>query len=328
MKAILLESFGGLDRLQLRETADPQPGAGQVSIDVAFAGVGFVDTLIRAGKFDFFPLPLTPGIEVSGYIRAVGPGVTRFTTGQPVAALLTDFTGPGLGGYAEIALAQAALTVRLQPETDLAFAAAIAVNGATAVMAVKEMPRGATVAISGASGGLGRSLIASALAAGAARIVAISGKSDMEKELGLLGASEVTSPAHFAEAAPHLDFAFDTVGGELRLMMLRALKPRGHLMILGNASGSDTSISGDDVWLRNLSVSGLSTGGLSHLKPERIAAAAKRALEIVRSDVAKPTILPLAQADEAHRRLESGSGGKIVLAVCPHSASGEHGRPR
>ncbi|MDP9810183.1 NADPH2:quinone reductase [Rhizobium tibeticum] len=315
MKAILLESFGGPDRLQLKEIANPQPGAGQVSIDVAFAGVGFVDTLIRAGRFDFVPLPITPGIEVSGRIRALGPGVTGFTVGQPVAALLTDFTRAGLGGYAEIALAQAALTVPLPPGMDLAIAAATVVNGATAIMATEAMPQGVTVAISGASGGLGRSLIIAARAAGAARIVAISSKSDLEKELQLLGASEVVSPVQFAVAEVNLDFAFDTVGGELRLSMLRALKAGGQLMVLGNASGSDSRISADEIWLRNISVAGLSTGGLSHLAPERIAAAAWRALDIVRSDIAKPTILPLARAEEAHHRLESGLGGKIVLAV-------------
>ena len=315
MKAIVLESFGGPDRLQLKETTNPQPVAGQVSIDVAFAGVGFVDTLIRAGKFDFVSPPVTPGIEVSGRVRAVGPGVTGFTVGQPVAALLTDFTRAGLGGYAEIATAQATLTVPLPPEMDLAIAAATVVNGATAIMATEAMPNGATVAISGASGGLGRSLVTAARAGGAARIIAISGKPDVENELQLLGASETMSPAQFAETAPNFNIAFDTVGGELRLSMLRTLQPGGRLMVLGNASGSDTSISGDELWHRNLTVAGLSTGGLSHLGPDRIAAAARRALDIVRSDIAKPVILPLAQAEEAHRRLEGGSGGKIVLAA-------------
>lgn len=315
MKAIVLQSFGGPERLHLAEIAAPRPSQGQVAIDVAFAGVGFVDTLIRAGRFDFASLPLTPGIEVSGHVRATGPGVTGLKVGQPVAALLTDFTQGGLGGYAEVAVAQAALTVPLSGEMDLAVAAATVVNGATAVMAIEGMQEGATIAISGASGGLGRSLIIAAHAAGAARIIALSSKSGLELELKSVGASVVISTNKLTETAPDLDFAFDTVGGEVRLGLLRALKPGGRLLLLGNASGSDTSISGDEVWLKNISMTGLSTGGLSHLAPERIAAAAQRALSIANSAVMKPTVLPLAEAAEAHRRLESGAGGKIVLAV-------------
>jgi NADPH2:quinone reductase len=73
-----------------------------VSVDVAYAGVGFVDTLFRAGVFPL-PLPFVPGIEVAGRVREVGAGVTGLAAGQPVAALLNDFgRGSRAGGYAQI----------------------------------------------------------------------------------------------------------------------------------------------------------------------------------------------------------------------------------
>jgi NADPH2:quinone reductase len=69
--------------------------------------VGFVDTLFRRGEFAL-PTPFTPGLEVTGRVRALGAGVTGFTAGQPVAALLNDFgRGPRAGGYAEVAVAHA-----------------------------------------------------------------------------------------------------------------------------------------------------------------------------------------------------------------------------
>ena len=311
---MVLESFGGPDRMKLADVAVPRPGEGEIAIDVSFAGVGFVDTLVRAGKFDFASPPLTPGIEISGHVRTIGAGVAGFAPGQPVAALLTDFTRGGMGGYAEVALARAALSVALPPDMDLASAAATAVNGATAVMALGQGCKGATVAVSGASGGLGRSLVAAASSAGAA-VIAISAKKDLAADLRALGASEVMSPGEAARHVTDLDLACDTVGGDLRQALLRALRPGGRLVLLGNASGSDPALSGDEIWLRNISVEGLSTGGLSHLVPDRVAAAAQEALETARHATIKPMVLPLAEAAEAHRRLERGAGGKIVLAV-------------
>lgn len=313
MKAIGLNSFGGPDRLQPMQIEMPEPAAGEVSIDVSFAGVGFVDTLFRGGKFDFVSLPLVPGIEISGHVRAVGPNASGFVRDQPVAALLTDFTRGGMGGYAEVAVAQAALTIPLSPKMDLALAAATVVNGATAVMALEDLKPGSSLAISGASGGLGRSLIATARSAGAGRVVAISTKMERTDELLAAGASDVLSPKDMAGL--DVDYVCDTVGGEVRLALLSALRPGGRLMLLGNASGSDAALSGDDIWLRNVSVARLSTGGLSHITPDRIAKAASRALEIAERSIMRPTILPLEDAGEAHRRLEAGKGGKIVLAV-------------
>ena len=313
MRAIVLETFGEPDCMKLADVAVPQPGEGEIAVDVSFAGVGFVDTLVRAGKFDFAPLPLTPGIEVSGHVRAVGAGVAGFVPGQPVAALLTDFTRGGMGGYAETALARAALSVALPPDADLALAAATAVNGATAMMALEQVRRGATVAVSGASGGLGRTLVAAASAAGAS-VLAISAKEGLAAELMALGASEVMSPGEAARLAD-VDLACDTVGGDLRQAFLRALRPGGRLVLLGNASGSDPALSGDEIWLKNVSVAGLSTGGLSHLVPDRVAAAARKALNTARLAMIRPTVLSLAQAPEAHRLLERGAGGKFVLAI-------------
>src|SRR5690606_21089536 len=99
MRAVVVTTPGPAESLQVVEVPPPSPGPGELSIDVEFAGVGFVDTLFRAGAFAM-PMPLTPGIEVTGRVRELGPGVTGFRVGQPVAALLNDFgRGPRNGGY-------------------------------------------------------------------------------------------------------------------------------------------------------------------------------------------------------------------------------------
>jgi NADPH:quinone reductase len=316
MKAIIIREFGEVDRLTVEDIQEPKPEPDEITIDVAYAGVGFVDTLVRAGKFDFVRLPVTPGIEVSGHVRASGEGVTGFSRGQPVAALLTDFSSGGMGGYAQVARAKAALTIPLTAEYDLATAAATIVNGATAFMALEGAIQGKTVAISGASGGLGQCLIAAAVASGAAKIIAVSGSPARHAALLRAGASMVVTPTDLEEMPDSLEAAFDTVGGDMRLTLLRKLNPSGRLVLLGNASGADSALPGDDIWLRQLKIEGLSTGGLSHLFPARIIKAAQAALLATIGRTPDMDIVDFDDAKEAHRALENRQGpGKFVLKL-------------
>ncbi|WP_371784361.1 alcohol dehydrogenase catalytic domain-containing protein [Streptosporangium subroseum] len=127
MKAITIPEFGSADVLRLDEVELPEPGPGQVSIDVAYAGANFAEILYRQGAVDV-PLPFVPGIEVSGRIRALGPGVEGLRVGQPVAAL-TIVDG---GGCAEVVTTSADLVAPLDGY-DLApgIAAALPSNSTT-----------------------------------------------------------------------------------------------------------------------------------------------------------------------------------------------------
>jgi len=87
MRAVMVERPGPADVLRVTEVPEPIPGDGELSIDVEYAGVGFVDTLFRRGEFAL-PTPFIPGLEVTGRVRALGAGVTGFTAGQPVAAVV------------------------------------------------------------------------------------------------------------------------------------------------------------------------------------------------------------------------------------------------
>lgn len=95
MKAIVIDQPGGPESLKLCEKPDLQPTAGMLTIDVAYAGVGYFEVLLSRGEFmSDFPMPITPGLEVSGYVRAIGEGVEGFYIGQPVASMtLLDFNG-------------------------------------------------------------------------------------------------------------------------------------------------------------------------------------------------------------------------------------------
>lgn len=107
MRALTIPRFGAADVLKLAELEPPEPGPGEVAIDVAFAGANHAEIHFRQGAVDV-PLPYVPGIEVSGHVRAVGDGVDGLRVGQPVAAL-TIVDG---GGYAEAAVTDAPVDQR------------------------------------------------------------------------------------------------------------------------------------------------------------------------------------------------------------------------
>jgi NADPH:quinone reductase len=312
--------------LQLVEVPEPTPGPGEVTIDVAYAGVGLVDTLFRRGAFSL-PMPLTPGIEVSGRVRSAGEQVDHLAPGEPVAALLNDFVNlPGAGGYAEVARARAALTIRLDEDLDVARAASVLVNGTTAWMAIGEVARvqgGEDVLVLGATGGLGSLIGQCARKAGADRVIAAVGTSSKREAAAGFGYTDVLLADQLAEGLERItggrgvDAAFDPVGGDPRRVAFEHLAPLGRLVILGNASGSDVDFAGDRLWLETKVVMGLNVGGITHLIPDRVADAARDVLALaVRGelDVAPAAVLPLAEAAEAHRMLEERRvTGKLVL---------------
>ncbi|MDG4865560.1 alcohol dehydrogenase catalytic domain-containing protein, partial [Streptomyces sp. T-3] len=107
MRTVQFQEYGGPEVLGVVEAEVPEPAPGQVTIDAAYAGVNFADLKARSDGYRVESLPFTPGLEVSGRIRAVGAGVTGLHVGQEVAA----FTGGG--AYAEVVAADAAATFPL-----------------------------------------------------------------------------------------------------------------------------------------------------------------------------------------------------------------------
>lgn len=179
MRAVVIPRFGESEVLEVREMPTPQPGPGQVAINVAFAGVNYAEVLYRRGVVGV-PLPFVPGIEVSGYVRAVGEGVTTLSLGQPVAAL----TIVDSGGYAEVVLASAAFTFPLDDldgTIDLATAAAFSSNTTTAYLLLSTSARlntGESVLVHAAAGGVGSALGQMARNLGAGRVLGTVGTPD------------------------------------------------------------------------------------------------------------------------------------------------------
>jgi NADPH:quinone reductase len=327
MDAMVVEKPGPPEQLQLAQVPDPVPGPDEVLIEVAYAGVGFVDTLFRAGAFPL-PLPMIPGIEVAGHVRAVGPGVTGFAPGDRVAALLNDFgRGPRAGGYAELAVAHASMAGHVPQGVELAVAAGAVVNGVTAWIALHELARigpDDRVLVLGASGGLGGIACRIAAAAGPRQVIGVAG-SERTRPLASAECTDVVLAADLEASIPRLtggeglDVVVDPVGGDVRELVFEHLAPFGRLLVLGDASGEDRRVSADAVWLGSRQVIGLSLGGVAHLIPGRVSAALEGVLALLARGVLRgpePAVRSLHQAPEVHRELERRAAPpKTVLRV-------------
>ena len=241
MKAIQIFETGGPEVLTLAEIPTPQPGAGQVLIQVAATGINFIEIYFREGRYKA-PLPLVPGSETAGTVVAVGAGVTTVAVGDRVV------TVNALGAYAEFALAPADKVVRVPDGVTLDQAAAVFLQGMTAhYLAYSTFPlkAGDTALVHAAAGGAGLLLtqIASAIGARVIATVSTPAKAELARAAG---ASEVIlyTEVDFEAEVKRLtegkgvDVVYDSVGLTTFEKGLRCLRPRGLMALFGGSSGA------------------------------------------------------------------------------------------
>ncbi|WP_225634405.1 quinone oxidoreductase family protein [Streptomyces solaniscabiei] len=317
MQAVTIPKFGEADVLRVAALTIPEPGPGQVAIDVAYAGVNFAEVLYRRGVVDV-PLPFVPGIEVAGRIRAVGEGVEELSVGQPVAAL----TIVSSGGYAEVVVTSADLVAPLDGlGIGMDVAAALPSNSTTAFLVLDRVARiepGARVLVHAAAGGVGSQLGQAARLLGAGRVVGTVGSEAKIEIARSFGYDEVILRDRTA-GADEFDIVVDMVGGPARRASLDRLAPMGRLVVMGNASAAeDVGIPANELWFTNKTVSGFNLAAFSAAFPREAGQALRRAVATAAKGelLVQVETLPLEQAAEAHRRIESGTTtGKLVLEV-------------
>ncbi|WP_316741337.1 zinc-binding dehydrogenase [Streptomyces sp. MK7] len=317
MKAVTIPEFGGADVLRVAGRPVPEPGPGQVAVDVAYAGANFAEILYRRGVVDV-PLPFVPGIEVSGRVRAVGEGVEHLAVGQPVAAL----TIVDSGGYAQVAVTSADLVAPLDGlGLSMDVAAAVPSNSTTAFLVLDRVARiepGQSVLVLAAAGGVGSQLGQVARLLGAGRVVGAVGSAAKIDTAKSFGYDEVILRDRLADTG-QFDIVVDMVGGPARRAGLDRLAPMGRLVVMGNASGAeDVGVPANELWFTNKTLSGFNLAAFSAAFPDETGRALRRAVAAAASGELRVQVetLRLERAAEAHRRIESGTTtGKLVLAV-------------
>ena len=312
MRVVWLTAFGGPEVLVAGEAPDPEPGPGQALIDVAFAGITFIETMFRATGAGPFraDLPMVPGNGVGGTVAAIGDGVDPGLVGTRVVTS----TG-GSGGYAERAAVDAAALVPVPEGLALDVAAALLADGRTATMLVDAaaVRGGERVLVEAAAGGVGTLIVQLARAAGARVIGAAGGerKLALATSLGADAAIDYTEPGWERAAGP-VDVVFDGVGGAIARAAFGLLGDGGRMVSYGLASGAWSDVSEEEATAR-----GVRRIGLSRPDPAASRAFTARALAAAAEGRLRPVIgarFPLACAAEAHAAIEArATVGKTLL---------------
>ncbi|HQU67002.1 MAG TPA: NAD(P)H-quinone oxidoreductase [Albidovulum sp.] len=322
MRAIAITKPGGPDVLRETEVPVPTPGAGQILIRIDWAGVNRPDALQRAGAYAPPPSasPL-PGLEASGTVAAVGPGVADWKVGDRVCALL-----PG-GGYADYALTAAAHALPVPEGLSLKEAACLPETCFTVwsnVVMRGDLKAGERFLVHGGSSGIGTTAIQIASALGA-RVFATAGSAEKCAACVDLGAERAINYRDedfvaVLTAEVGADLILDMVGGDYIARNLKALAEDGRLVQIAFLQGPKAEINFAPLMTRRLTITGSTLRPQSDLAKARIAAELRRHVwPMIAAGKLKPVMdseFALEDASKAHERIESsGHIGKIVLRV-------------
>ncbi len=323
MRTLATTGHDRFNGLQLIEAPTPEPGPGQVTIDVAYSGIGLIDALWTTGAMPCAP-GFVPGIEASGHVRAIGPDVTGLSVGQPVAAIVA-----GGGGFAEVATTPAALTLPLPQSVGLDLGSVIPINTVTAYLGLTTAGRLAQqerVLVHAGAGGVGSQFGQVARVLGASEVDAVVGSPSKADAARALGYDHVFQRDALPEIpSDHYDVVVDPVGGPATASGFASLRSGGRLLRIGNASQAPgVSLDGLAHWLENKTTAGFIVGHWIATRPTDTAHALSWALDaFARGDVRVELTGTTApeQADALLERLEQGGTvGKLAIDWTPQHA--------
>jgi len=325
MIAIEIRQPGDPEVLVPVERPTPAPGAGEVLIKVAAAGVNRPDVMQRRGKYP--PPPGAsdiPGLEIAGTIAAIGAGATRFTIGDSVCALVSG------GGYAEDCVAPEPQVLPVPRGFDMITAAAIPETFFTVWTNAFDRGRlkaGESILIHGGSSGIGTAAIQLAHAHGA-RVFATAGSAAKCAACERLGAErcinyreeDFVAAVLALTAGRGVDEIVDMIGGDYVARNLEALAVEGRLVQIATQAGAKTEVNLMQIMQKRLTVTGSTLRARPVLEKGVIAAQVyQHVWPLFESGAVKPIIhatFPLGDAAAAHRLMESSAHiGKIVLVA-------------
>jgi len=274
MRAVLCKSYGPPENLVIEDVVAPEAGPGEVVINARAIGLNFFDTLIIQDKYQFKPpLPFSPGAELAGVINSVGADVDGLAEGDLVMAYTKH------GAAREQVAVPASHVIPVPQDLDLAIAAGLTVTYGTSYHALKDradLQPGETLAVLGASGGVGQSAVEIGKAMGA-RVIACASSSDKLDFCRSVGADEVINYAEedLKDRLKELtggkgaDVIYDPVGGDLAEAAVRATAWNGRFLVIGFAAGEIPKIPLNLVLLKGCSLVGVFWGAFIERHPDR-----------------------------------------------------------
>lgn len=319
MRAMTIPRPGGPEALVWEEVPDPAPGEGEVLVDVVGAGVNRADVLQRQGHYDPPPgAPAHPGLECSGRIAKVGPGVDGWAVGDEVCALLAG------GAYAEKVVAPVGQLLPVPRGVDLLTAAALPEVTSTVwsnVFQIAHLRPGETLLVHGGSSGIGTMAVQLGKAVGA-RVVATAGSPRKLSACRDLGADAVVNyrEQDFVEELGRqgADVILDVVGAKYLARNVDALAVNGRLVVIGLQGGAKGELNLGKLLAKRGAVIATSLRSRPLVEKAAIVAAVREHVwPLLEAGTVRPVVdrvYPMAEAADAHRLMESSEHiGKIVL---------------
>ncbi|GIF07617.1 NAD(P)H-quinone oxidoreductase [Actinoplanes siamensis] len=318
MHAIVIED----KQLHWTEVPEPEAGEGEVVIDVAAAGVNRADLLQREGNYPPPPgAPAYPGLECSGVISALGPGVDGHHVGERVCALLAG------GGYAERVAVPAGQLLPVPAGLSVVEAAALPEAACTVwsnVVSHDKLRAGETFLVHGGGSGIGTFAVQLGRALGAT--VLVTARAAKHERLRALGADltidyseqDFVRAVHDATDGRGADVVLDIIGAKYLSRNVEALAPNGRISVIGFQGGTRAELDLGALMTKRGTISSTSLRARPPAEKARIVTGVRdQVWPLVSAGLVKPVIhttFPLAQAAEAQRVMESSDHlGKIVL---------------
>lgn len=322
MKAVLCEEFGPPASLVVKEIEAPVAGPGEVVVDVRAAALNFFDTLIIQGKYQYRPqMPFSPGAEMAGVVASVGEGVERVKPGDRVAAY-TKF-----GCCREQVLLAEDDVIPVPDGVSFEQAAGLMVTYGTTMHALRgraNLQAGETIAVLGASGGVGQAAVEIAKIMGA-RVIACASSPEKLDFAKKFGADETVNYAEedlknrLKELTDGngVDVVYDPVGGDHAEQALRATGWRGRFLVIGFASGEIPKIPLNLALLKGCDILGVFWGESIIREPEEHWEDVSQLMEWVREGKLNPhihAVYPLDRTTDALEELAQRKAlGKVIV---------------
>ncbi len=324
MRAVICRAFGPYTDLKVEDVPVPTPRRGELLLEVRAAGVNFMDALMVEGKYQVKPpLPFSPGAEVAGVVRALGPETTGPRPGTRVLATAVH------GGYAEAVVVPADQAFAIPDSLGDAAAAGMSIVYGTSFHALKDraaLKSGERLLVLGAAGGVGLTAVELGNEFGARVIAAAS----TDEKLALCreyGAEEVINYARedlrerikVLTSGAGVDVVYDPVGGPYTEPMIRALAPGGRYLVVGFAAGDIPKLPLNLLLLKQASAVGVFWGGWARANPGANAKHMQTVLDWCASGRLKPHVsgtFPLDRFAEALRQVvDREAKGKVVISM-------------
>ena len=273
MKALLCTRYGTPDDLEIADIADPTPAPGEAVVRIKAAALNFFDTLIIAGKYQTKPpMPFSPAAEFAGTVESVGTGVSSVSVGDRVMAYAK------YGAARERIAIAAGMLVKIPDRLDFDRAAGLCVTYGTTLHALKDRAKlipGETLAVLGASGGVGLAAIELGKIMGA-RVIACASSAEkiaFAREHGAddgidYGVEDLKEALRRVTHGRGADVIYDPVGGAYAEAALRSIAWQGRFLVVGFAAGEIPKLPLNLVLLKGCDVLGVFWGSWTERDPE------------------------------------------------------------